>query len=282
MSGIRGPLTLIRPMNGIMAGVAVWIGWSVETGDPSPLNVPLLMLMASAFLVLSGGNIINDIRDAELDERIHPRRPIPSGIISKGKANILWIMAWVLAAVTTTISLLMNGTTLLPIYILTASLLILAAYEWKLKDRGFPGNLSVSLLTGSTFIFGASLTGSISPLVWAFSALALLINLSRELLKDMEDSEGDSGYRRSLPLTRGRDAALLVSRGAVLIAVAVSILIGALAAVNPMFIVLVIIADGFFVSSVFPSSGISASTMQRRSKMGMMFALLAFYSFALI
>jgi geranylgeranylglycerol-phosphate geranylgeranyltransferase len=63
-------------------------------------------------------------------------------------------------------------------------------YSYKLKRIVIVGNIVVALLTGLTFIYGGIAVNnfyySIIPALFAF-----LINLIREIVKDMEDAEGD-------------------------------------------------------------------------------------------
>ena len=64
-------------------------------------------------------------------------------------------------------------------------------YSFILKKVVLIGNLLISFLTGLAFIFGGVTVGhfqyAVIPAIFAF-----LINLLRELVKDMEDLKGDS------------------------------------------------------------------------------------------
>ena len=66
----------------------------------------------------------------------------------------------------------------------------LASYAFWLKRTPFVGNLVVSGLTGLTFIAGGvaidSVRGTLIPAIFAF-----LFTTAREIVKDLEDTEGD-------------------------------------------------------------------------------------------
>ena len=66
----------------------------------------------------------------------------------------------------------------------------LASYAFWLKRIPFVGNLVVSGLTGVTFVAGGiaidSVRGTLIPAIFAF-----LFTTAREIVKDLEDTEGD-------------------------------------------------------------------------------------------
>ena len=68
---------------------------------------------------------------------------------------------------------------------------ILYLYSKYLKRIPLVGNITVAFLTGLVFVFGGVAVGNpsaaIIPAIFAF-----LINLIREIVKDMEDIEGDT------------------------------------------------------------------------------------------
>ena len=133
---------------------------------------------------MSAGNIINDIYDLNGDKINHPFRPLPSGVISLKAALIYY---FILLAVSLLLSLFISN---LNFAVNLIAVLLLYLYSYKLKRVALGGNLTVSILTGLTFIYGGiainNIYNSIIPALFAF-----LINLIREIVKDMEDSEGD-------------------------------------------------------------------------------------------
>jgi geranylgeranylglycerol-phosphate geranylgeranyltransferase len=158
----------------------------------------------------------------------------------------------------------------------------LLGYEFRLKTRGIAGNLVVAFLTGLVFLYGGAAAGR--PLLLApFAAMAFLATLSREVIKDMEDVAGDVG-RSTLPKTRGMRAAGGVARVAIAAAIGLSAVpflwyLPLASVAGIIYLVLVLAADGVFVSSVafLPNRLHWEQTM---SKLGMTVALFAFVAVA--
>ena len=79
------------------------------------------------------------------------------------------------------------------------------------------GNLSVSLLVGIVIVFGAAAIGGVgTPLVWLVAAVATLVNAAREIIKDIEDEEGDED-RETLTKRIGPDSARAIAQMLVLL-----------------------------------------------------------------
>ncbi len=175
---------IIRPVNSIAAGLAAVVAFLIATGTfvtSALLLVPVVVLIAGA------GNTINDYFDVEIDQINRPDRPIPSGRIKRESALHFAILLF-LAGIS--ISL-----TLPPVCIAFAVInsLILAMYAWRLKRTVFIGNLAVSYLAASMFLFGGGLAGWPGLVAnLPVAAITFLAMIARELLKDAEDLEGDT------------------------------------------------------------------------------------------
>lgn len=176
-------INLIRPLNFIITFVSVFVAALICKPDTIfTLNLTLAALAAS--FVLASGNVINDIKDVEVDKINRPERPIPSGKITRTNAYTLYI---VLVLISFFISFLLNE---IASIIILLSMVLLYVYSNYLKQIPLLGNITVSFLTGLVFIYGgvvvANPTAAIIPAVFAF-----LVNFIRELIKDMQDIEGD-------------------------------------------------------------------------------------------
>ena len=80
-----------------------------------------------------------------------------------------------------------------------------------LKNRGLPGNLAISISVGLVVLFGAA--GIFDPLnqrAVSLFVIGTLYNLSREIIKDVEDMGGDKG-RNTYAMRVGADKARLTS-----------------------------------------------------------------------
>lgn len=177
-------IQLFRPLNFLITFLSVIVAAIIcLPGHTIELNVFIAALSAS--LVMASGNILNDIYDIEIDEINKPLRPLPSGKITIKEAYGLYLVFIIVSVV---LSLLVNQGALIIVLI---SILLLFLYSKYLKQIPLLGNLTVAFLTGLVFIFGGVVvenpSAAIVPAVFAF-----LINLIREIVKDMEDVEGDT------------------------------------------------------------------------------------------
>ncbi|HSW56599.1 MAG TPA: geranylgeranylglycerol-phosphate geranylgeranyltransferase [Ignavibacteriaceae bacterium] len=177
-------IKIVRPLNFLITFVSVFVAAVICSPDKFPgLNTFLAAIAAS--LVMASGNIINDIYDIGIDKINKPLRPIPSGSITIKEAYALYFIFIVTAIF---ISALVNEQALAIVLI---SILLLFFYTKYLKRISLVGNITVAFLTGLVFIFGGVVVenpaAAIVPAVFAS-----LINLIREIVKDMEDVEGDT------------------------------------------------------------------------------------------
>ena len=179
-------LELSRPVNGVIAFASVMLGGLLAVeGQVNRLNdAGLLKAAFSALLLLAAGNTLNDYRDYEIDRTNKPQRPIPSGRIQHREALIAAVL---LMAAGITLGCLVNRYVAIIAVSVSASLI---GYALWLKRTPIVGNLLVGCLTALTFIAGGavfeSLRGTTVPAVFA-----LLFTTAREIVKDIEDMEGD-------------------------------------------------------------------------------------------
>src|SRR3989344_737409 len=91
-------ILILRPLNGIMSIIAVYVGTLVAGALLVP-SLNLLLGMLVVFLVSGAGMIINDIFDIEIDRVNKPERPLPSGRITKKKAWAYSILLFIIGNV---------------------------------------------------------------------------------------------------------------------------------------------------------------------------------------
>lgn len=261
---------ILRPFNCLMASAAAIIGLAISGGLQMQA---VLFIFIAVFLITGAGNTINDYYDRMIDAINRPSRPIPSGRIQPEMAFryslVLFAIGCILAGLVNQICLIIaafNST-------------LLFFYARDLKATPLLGNLSVSYLTGSTFLFGGAAAGLVGLAANQIPfGLSFLASMSREIAKDIEDIKGDLlGGARTLPILAGErfSSALAVAFG--LAAVALSFF----APFGRAYLIVVIVADLFFLLAVLLMARGDAAGTQKAIKKGMAVALLAFLAAAL-
>lgn len=199
-------LKLIRAINCTIAAAAVLIG-AYFTWTQAVYYAPVMSAIA-AFLVCAAGNVVNDIVDIDIDLINQPQRVLPVGDISKSAATKLAIALTVVAVI---VALAINWQVLSAVMLAIA---LLALYNFKAKKIPIFGNFIIALLGALTFITGGlavdesltfALPGPVIPALFAF-----FFHLAREILKDVEDIEGDRRVGiKTFPQVVGESRAML-------------------------------------------------------------------------
>ncbi len=182
---------LARPGNVSLIVVAVFVG-SVLAIPPGACPLAgigglfwtILPAALALGLVAAGGYALNDRCDLVIDRVNRPGRPLPAGELSPGSATLFAVLCWAGA-----IGLAWLGPTS-GLWIVGFCIVLSLVYALWLKPTGLPGNLAVALMTSLALAYGALGAGNL-PAVLPIAALAFLVNLARELYKDVEDLPGD-------------------------------------------------------------------------------------------
>lgn len=261
-------ITILRPVNGLMGFIATWISGFIGVGTAIGNHIiPVLMAAITVFLVTSGGNIINDIVDVESDRINHPSRPIVKGTITKGQAKVGSAVLFVVALALTAIFI-----SPLALGVAAFAEALLISYETTLKKRGFVGNVSISILVGLIFIFGGIAVNSIYKMLILF-VMASLANLSREVIKDIEDMGGDVD-RVTMPRKYGVKLSSAVAISSVLVAIAISVLPYYMKIFSNLYLIVVAVSDVMFLLSAYKIRNPHLS--QNISKFAMIVGLVSF------
>ncbi len=281
---LRGFLMLARLGNVFMAALGTLAGGYAVSNAPSvwPLAVALLGTM----LGVAGGNALNDARDAEIDKRAHPNRPIPRGDLRVKDAVVA---GWVLLGVAV---LVLAGTGKLATLVLGVFFVMgLAWYEYRLKPLGLQGNVAISIIVGGTFLLGATAVTSTGPsfserlfppIGWTpliFGLLAGLTTLAREIFKDLQDQEFDAAWRQTLPLRMGARSAFTIARTLLLLGIFFGLLPAALRYFDRTYLLLILPALSVFAVTMFVTEAGRAAFW---TKMGMLLALMGFVATGLL
>ena len=161
---------------------------------PHYLSTPdFILLVLTTLFIAAGGYIINDYFDIHIDEINKPDQNIVGKILSKKTAKSLFfilsgtgiIVGFYLAIKA---DVLVMG--MVPLF----SAISLWMYSSFYKRRLFIGNIIVAILCSLSVLivglFEPEFYRNITYLLW-FGILSFLLTLVREMIKDIEDMDGD-------------------------------------------------------------------------------------------
>ena len=208
LRALQGLALLPRPLNCLITALSTGVGAFAAGGHlPSP---GVWWAALAAALIAGAGNGLNDVADLEIDRINRPERPLPAGHLSR---PIALAQSLVLALAGTGIAL-WQGPALGGMALLVTGALIL--YDLRLKRTALWGNLLVSALAAAAFPFGALAAGQMGR-AWIPAVFALLFHLGREIIKDLEDVQGDRAQAAgTLPLRAGEPFAARLAAGVLL------------------------------------------------------------------
>ncbi len=207
-------INIIRPNVCILSVIGMIVGAIVANVILNPL---IILAIIVAFLITGAGNVINDYFDYKIDRINRPTRPIPSGKITRHQALVYYSL---LSAIGIVISYFVSVQFLA---IAVFNVVVLSVYSWKLKSTALVGNVAVAYLAASNFLAAGLIAGTFSSLslpILAFFGISFLGTLSREIVKDIEDTEGDRKLgARTLPIITGEKLSRILSNIILLLAV---------------------------------------------------------------
>ena len=175
------------------------------------------LLIFSTILIAAAGNIINDYFDIKAD-RINK----PDSLI----ILLHWIFNGVAVAISIYLGLKYESLWFIFIHVVSGNLLWF--YSLKLKKKVISGNIVIAIMTGIipllTVIFfkvSNESNSDFSPyhaeswsvfinynLIYLVAICAFFLNLSREIIKDIQDMKGDKEIQvKSLPMVIGEQKA---------------------------------------------------------------------------
>lgn len=213
-------LKLIRYQNLLLIALMQLV---IRFGYLELINIPLslwywqyTLLILATVLIAAGGYVINDIFDQETDTENKPNKVIIGKSISESKAYIIYASLTITGVACGFI--LANSVehpNFAVVFVLIATLLYF--YASTLKQMVLVGNIVVALLLafsviiiGMFDIFPNTFDINRKQMTLAFSILldyakfAFIINLVREIIKDIQDVKGDALQEmKTLPITIG-------------------------------------------------------------------------------
>lgn len=176
-------IKITRPLNTAITFCVVVVAILISQKYPTKISLILLASLTAA-LTAAAGNVINDLFDIETDKTAHPDRVLTKGTLTKTEAKSEYFLLNSIAAI---IAVSLSTT---PFVIVLLSISLLYIYSAYLKKIILVGNITVAALAGLAFIYGGVVTNNpkaaVIPAFFAF-----FINLIREIVKDIQDIDGD-------------------------------------------------------------------------------------------
>ena len=280
---ILGVIKLLRPVNflmfigGVILGGILTAGVSAFDGQ----HLPTLMLAAlSAALIVGGANAINDVADLEIDRINRPQRPLPSGMISPRTAKWVWGCC---SGAGVVLSFFLSDA-----HIAIAVVTVVLCYWYSIQLKGvlIAGNVLVALVIPLILIvYGGWAVGPPGP-AFVGASFAFLSNLAREMVKDMEDVQGDAAADiRTAPLVFGLNAVGRIVVVILLITIVFSALPYMLLGYNSIYLLVVSMADVLMIWAGWIILGEKSEEQAGRAsgllKWSMLFGMMALASASL-
>lgn len=194
-------IEILRPGNALMGAISIILVALID----KTISIPVVLAMLAVFFETAAGNVINDYFDYKIDLINKPDRPIPSGRISlKNGRNYGYFLFFMGTVCGFFISYLTNNW--IPFAIVLFADVVLYLYAYKLKSTPLLGNLTVGFMTGFGFVFGGFSINNPTIIMTSIflGFFALVMTTAREIIKDIEDIEGDKADgARTLPILIG-------------------------------------------------------------------------------
>lgn len=265
---LRDFIALLRPFNAAIAFMGILAAGFMAAGAYR-VELPLLLAAIAGTFIGMAGNIHNDVRDIAIDRINKPRRVLAAGRIDARSATLL---AAVFAAVGAGLSLFISPTATA---IALVSIALLYVYNIALKHIALAGNVVVGAVTGAAFLYGAEAMGNMAAGVVP-GMFAFLVNVGREIIKDVEDMKGDaSAGARTLPILLGARLATAVAAVLLLAVVILSFLPDIRARYNNYFNDLIIFVLLLIVTALSSAFGFGVKSNPHKAATILKWAMLA-------
>ncbi|TVP47979.1 MAG: prenyltransferase [Mongoliibacter sp.] len=196
-------LKISRPANLVILAFAqlMTAHFLVETtrmGVPVLQDINLYLIILSTVIIAAAGYMINDYYDVKIDYVNKPNEVI-IGRSMKRRVAIFFHTILNLSGVG--IALLVSPRVAIITFLAS---FLLWLYSNQLKRLPFVGNFTVALLTGASIWLVGYYYQQSELLVLTYAIFAFFLNLIREIIKDIEDRQGDRKHGcKTLPIVIG-------------------------------------------------------------------------------
>ena len=176
--------------------------------EPALSGAQFAMLVIATVCLAAGGNAINDYFDIEADKVNRPDRVVIGNVVNRRFAlltHVVTTLIGIFAGIY--LSFILRRPAFLLLFVTLP--VLLGFYSTHFKKQVLVGNLLVAILVALTGYMVVSvefaaldrsncpMSTNEPPLSWiwyivcAYSVFAFICNLGREIIKDLEDAEGD-------------------------------------------------------------------------------------------
>ena len=183
MKTIIAHIRLFRPLNLLTGAFAVYVSSAILRSLYQTSELTFAVLTVVGYN--AAANSLNDFVDFKIDQVNRPDRPLTAGLVKRNTALIFSVLLFIGGSVT---ALFLSKLAAMIAILIVLPLII--SYNLKLKQLPLVGNIVIALILGLTFIFSGAVFGNIKPMIIP-CFLAFGLTLVRELVKDIEDMEGD-------------------------------------------------------------------------------------------
>lgn len=227
MKQISAFLKLIRSLNLLFIAITQFLFQyfiAIPIFQVNGLSAPLYginfyLLVLSSLLIAAGGYIINDYFDLNIDRVNKPEKLVVDKLIKRRWA-IMWHLIFSIAGIITGFYV---GWVIHVFWLGLANTVCVIAlwfYSTTFKKKLLTGNIIISLLTAWVVLvvgfihhyriiadielFGSVDRSKLLRFTFLYAGFAFIISLVREVVKDVEDMEGDARYGcRTMPIAWG-------------------------------------------------------------------------------
>lgn len=190
---MKQKISIIRPLNLIIVALTMLVVLlKYQNQQTENYWLQMIYLIIPAVLTAAAGYIINDIKDIDIDKINKPGKNLIGTLVSQKEAYMVYA---VLNSVSLAVSFLLNEQYAM-INVCIIGMLYL--YAVQLKSVPLFGNIIISICS-ALVIFCCDLIidfkTDIGPINFiSYIVFAFLITLIRELVKSIEDIEGDKSF----------------------------------------------------------------------------------------
>lgn len=229
-------LKLIRFPNLVIVGLTQWLIFQnlflsnyLTLGlNPKLIGFLAPLLIISTLFLTAGGYIINDLFDQRIDAINKPHKRIINQEITSQTATWQYLLLSMMGFFQF-FYICLKAELMYLFFLYPANLFLLVVYSYRLKKLPFIGNLLIGLYCAAVpfqiWLFewevfqeiktiAPSLSGQVSGVLIWYMCFAFLSTIYREIVKDIEDREGDALVGcRTLPVVYGEGKAKWLAFG---------------------------------------------------------------------